>query len=178
MTRDYLTEKTPLKIVDGETYQSENREYHTVRYDIARDLFISDLGFTYNADGREVLGGLIRTESKRHLCIRPMKSTEGRKDDGGKLPYDLIAPEFLAETARALQYGSIKYEPHNWARGMAWSRCFSALMRHLWAWWGGEQKDPETGFTHLSHACACLMFLVAYEARGTGTDDRWKEPTR
>lgn len=97
---------------------------------------------------------------------------EGRKDDTGKLPYDLIAPEFLAGTAEILAFGAAKYAPRNWEKGMAWSRPFSALMRHMWAWWAGEKLDPETGKSHLWHACCCLMFLVAYEQRSTGTDDR------
>ncbi len=114
--------------------------------------------------------------------------SEGRKDDAGKLPLDLLAPEFLFATARILDFGARKYEPYNWSRGMAWSRCFSAMMRHMWCWWGGGAPttksflfgdlDEETGFSHLWHASCCLMFLIAYEERGTGTDDRWKEPTK
>ncbi|AEI71041.1 hypothetical protein [EBPR siphovirus 2] len=128
-------------------------------------------------------GGEFSVRSKLHPStpvpsLGKINTGEGRKDDSGKLPFDLIAPEFLEETAKVLQFGAAKYEPYNWSRGMAWSRCFAALMRHMWAWWGGQAKDPETGFSHLAHACACLMFLVAYERRGTGTDDRWKEPTK
>ena len=55
---------------------------------------------------------------------------------------------------------------------MSSGRVFGALMRHLWAWWAGETKDPETGISHLYHASCCLMFLAAYEARQIGTDDR------
>ncbi len=97
---------------------------------------------------------------------------EGRKDDGGKAPHHLIAPEIQDALARVLDFGARKYAPRNWERGMAWSRPFSALMRHMWAWWGGEQRDPETGMSHLWHAACCLMFLVAYEQRKTGKDDR------
>lgn len=62
----------------------------------------------------------------------------------------------------------------NWEHGMKWSRPFGALMRHMWAWWRGEDKDPETGRSHLWHAGCCIAFLIAYEARGDGEDDRWK----
>lgn len=96
----------------------------------------------------------------------------GRKDDSGKLPYDLIAPETLSSLAKVLDFGAKKYAPRNWEAGMNWSRCFSALMRHMWAWWKGEQKDSETGFSHLEHALCCLMFLNAYEQRKVGVDDR------
>ena len=55
---------------------------------------------------------------------------------------------------------------------MAWSRPFGALMRHMWAWWKGEKADPETGMSHLWHAACCIMFLISYEERQIGNDDR------
>lgn len=63
----------------------------------------------------------------------------------------------------------------NWELGMNWSRVFGALMRHMWAWWGGEKVDPETGKSHLWHAGCCIAFLIAYEERKVGNDDRPKE---
>lgn len=97
---------------------------------------------------------------------------EGRKDDTGKAPWHLLAPEFMEGTAQVLAFGAVKYEERNWERGMKWSRPFSAMMRHMWAWWRGEKVDPETGHSHLWHAACCVMFLVAYEQRGVGKDDR------
>ena len=106
------------------------------------------------------------------LLAEPSVLTEGHKADTGKAPYHLIAPEMLEALAVVLDFGAAKYAPRNWEKGMSWSRPFSALMRHMWAWWKGEANDPETGYSHLWHACACLMFLVAYEQRGVGEDDR------
>jgi hypothetical protein len=100
--------------------------------------------------------------------------TEGQKFDSNKLRYELLPPELLEEVARVLTFGAHKYSARNWELGMAWSRPFGALMRHMWAWWRGEEKDPETGYSHLAHAACCIAFLVAYEARNTGTDDRPK----
>jgi hypothetical protein len=97
---------------------------------------------------------------------------EGRKDDSAKLPLDLIPPELLFAVAEILDFGAKKYGAYNWSKGMAWSRVFGALMRHMWAWWSGQDKDAETGKSHLWHAGCCIAFLIAYEARGTGTDDR------
>jgi len=94
------------------------------------------------------------------------------KDDNAKTRYDLLPPEFLEETARVLTFGAQKYSAHNWAQGASWSRYFSAMMRHMWAWWRGEDNDPETGFSHLAHAACCLSFLIAYQRRGLGEDDR------
>lgn len=97
---------------------------------------------------------------------------EGRKDDGGKVRYELLPPELLDGVAQILTFGAAKYEDRNWEKGMKWSRAFGAMMRHLWAWWGGQHNDAETGQSHLWHAGCCLAFLIAYEQRKIGEDDR------
>lgn len=102
----------------------------------------------------------------------PTASVFGVKHDQDKLPYDLIPPELMESVAKVLQFGAKKYAPRNWEKGMDWSRVFSALQRHSWAWWKGEDKDPETGFSHLEHAACCIAFLLAYEQREVGKDDR------
>lgn len=98
----------------------------------------------------------------------------GVKYDQGKLPWHLLPGDAVEPVLRVLSYGADKYAPRNWEKGMAWSRPFGAMMRHMWAWWMGEDKDKETGETHLAHAACCLLFLLAYEKRGIGTDDRSK----
>ena len=103
---------------------------------------------------------------------QPDTVASGRKNDQGKTPYHLLSPEFLELPAQVLAFGAGKYAPRNWERGMNWSRPFSALMRHMWAWWRGERLDPETNLPHLAHAACCIMFLLSYESRAIGTDDR------
>lgn len=98
--------------------------------------------------------------------------TEGRKDDGGKPRHDLIPPELNDAVARVLAFGADKYGARNWEKGMSWGRPFAALMRHMWAWWGRDARDPETGMSHLWHAACCIAFLIALEARSVGVDDR------
>jgi hypothetical protein len=97
---------------------------------------------------------------------------EGVKHDQMKTRYDLLPPEFLHGTAEILTFGADKYGARNWELGMNWGRPFAAMMRHMWAWWRGEKLDPETGKSHLWHAACCIAFLMAYEERGIGTDDR------
>lgn len=104
--------------------------------------------------------------------LAQQKDEPAWKQDGGKARIDLVAPEFITGTAEVLAFGAAKYAERNWEKGMSWGRCFGALMRHMWAWWAGERFDRETGMSHLWHASCCLMFLVAYEARELGTDDR------
>lgn len=112
------------------------------------------------------------------------KAAEGRKDDGGKVRIELVPPELIFAVGAVLMFGARKYESRNWELGMSWGRVFGALMRHLWAWWGGKgdtaksflfgDTDLETEMSHLWHAGCCIAFLIAYEERGVGTDDRAK----
>lgn len=105
-----------------------------------------------------------------------MDSKEGVKHDQGKPRIELIPPELILATAEILSYGAQKYSSRNWEKGMNWSRPFGALMRHMWAWWNPFEPDTdeETGRSHLWHAACCIAFLIAYESRQTGTDDRPK----
>lgn len=113
--------------------------------------FFDEIGVEYDANGHPV---------------------EPAKHDSGKPRYDLIPPEGIEALAQVLTYGAGKYGPRNWESGMSWGKYFAACMRHLWAWWHGSGVDKESGLSHLAHAACCLMFLIAYEARGVGEDDR------
>lgn len=98
----------------------------------------------------------------------------GVKHDGGKERIDLVPYELIFGCARGLAFGAEKYGDYNWASGLKWSRCFAALMRHLWAWWRGRENDDESGLSHLDHAACCLAFLMAYQERKAGEDDRYR----
>ena len=99
---------------------------------------------------------------------------EGNKFDSGKPRMDLVPPEMEEAVAQVLAFGASKYGERNWEHGMKWGRPYAALKRHINAWWGGEDTDDETGMSHLWHAACCIAFLVSYEKRGIGTDDRNK----
>lgn len=96
------------------------------------------------------------------------------KHDGGKTRLDLLPFDALSEVADVLAFGARKYAAHNWALGMQWSRLIGAALRHIFAWAMGQDKDPETGLSHLAHAGCCILFLIAYQRRGVGEDDRFK----
>ena len=92
------------------------------------------------------------------------KLIEGTKFDQGKTRIDLLPPEFVIAVSKILTYGSVKYEDHNWRKGIAYSRVAGALLRHLFAYLGGEIQDPETGMSHLWHAACNLAFLITFDA--------------
>ena len=97
----------------------------------------------------------------------------GVKHDSGKPRMDLLPPEALREAAAVLALGAEKYDAHNWRKGFAYSRLIAAALRHIFAWVGGENTDPESGKSHLAHAACCLLFLITFEVTKTGTDDRY-----
>lgn len=105
-----------------------------------------------------------------------MAENTGIKYDQQKPPMALLSGPALTEIAKVLDFGSRKYAAWNWKGGFAWSRLAGALLRHIFAWLGGEDKDVETGLSHLAHAGCCLMFLLDFEANRLGTDDRYKKP--
>lgn len=85
--------------------------------------------------------------------------------DSPKTPIELIPPQFLEGIAAVLQFGAKKYARNNWMKGMSWSVVFGSIMRHLWAWFRGEENDPESGLPHLWHAGCGLMFLSFFAHR-------------
>ena len=96
------------------------------------------------------------------------------KFDTDKLPLNLLSTEAMNQTAAVLKFGAQKYAEHNWRKGFAWSRPLAAAMRHLTAFNDGEDKDPESGLSHLAHAACCIMFLLEFEKTHPELDDRYK----
>jgi hypothetical protein len=96
------------------------------------------------------------------------------KFDQDKLPLHLLSTEAMNQTAAVLAFGAQKYAEHNWRKGFVWSRPLSAAMRHITAFNDGEDKDPESGLSHLAHAACCIMFLLEFEKTNKHLDDRYK----
>lgn len=98
--------------------------------------------------------------------------TGGVKFDAGKLRLDLVPVEGVTAVADILGVGAAKYAARNWEMGMDWSRPYGAALRHLFAWWNGEDLDKDTGRSHLWHAATNLFFLICYQQWRKGNDDR------
>jgi len=101
---------------------------------------------------------------------------EGRKDDGEKRRMDLIPVSALNALADVLTMGAKKYSDRNWEKGISWGRVYGAAMRHLSAWWGGENLDKESGLNHLDHAMTNIAFLREYADTKKDFDDRPNTP--
>lgn len=101
------------------------------------------------------------------------KDNAGRKNDEGKPPLALLSGIALIEIAKVLDFGQKKYATWNWKGGFKWSRVASAVLRHIFSWLSGEDKDPETGLSHLAHAGCGIIFLIDFEINKLGEDDRF-----
>lgn len=98
------------------------------------------------------------------------------KHDGSKIRVELLSVPAMEAIAEVMTFGARKYADHNWRKGFAWSRLIGAAIRHLFAWMRGEDRDPESGLSHLAHAGCCIMFLLESEICSLGRDDRYKIP--
>ena len=104
----------------------------------------------------------------------------GVKHDLGKNPLDLLPFGALEDVGRVLEFGARKYSAWNWSKGMMYSRLIAAALRHIFSFAKGEDKDPETGISHIAHALCCLLFLQEYINRGKQFkqfDDRYVWPS-
>jgi len=104
-----------------------------------------------------------------------MSEPTGIKNDANKPRVELLSSIALVEVSKVMTFGAKKYSAHNWRGGISWSRVLGAALRHLLAFLGGENKDPETGLSHLAHAGCCIMFLLEYESTHPELDDRFKK---
>lgn len=106
--------------------------------------------------------------------VRTTSSTGGQK---GMKParFDLIPVMPLTRLAELYAAGAAKYDDHQWRKGYELSKSYAAAQRHLTAFWGGEDNDPELGTPHLAsvmwHAMAMMQILEDFPQH----DDRYKK---
>lgn len=86
---------------------------------------------------------------------------------------DLLPAGALQEVGRVYGYGANKYAPHNWRRGYAWSLSLAAMHRHIMAFQGGQDNDPESGYHHLAHAVFHALTLMTFGEERPELDDRY-----
>jgi len=90
-----------------------------------------------------------------------------------KVPYSCLSGPVLTEMGLAMMEGARKYGRHNWRQaGIRTSVYYDACLRHLIAWWEGEDIDPDSGVHHVTKAISGLHVLRDAQIRGAVTDDR------
>lgn len=91
----------------------------------------------------------------------------GRKDDAGKLRYDLLDVDFEEEMAKVISYGAEHYAPDSWKNVPdAKNRYYAALRRHVAAIRKGEFRNAEDGnVSHFAQIAINAMFLYVLETK-------------
>lgn len=97
--------------------------------------------------------------------------------DAGKTDWSLVPWDSVEEIVKVLEFGKVKYAAWNWSSngGFKYMRVFNSTMRHLLAWARGEDKDPESGLSHISHAACNLLFIlyfIKHKDKYSSNDDR------
>jgi len=119
------------------------------------------------------------------LPIAPVKvapSSDGKivegfapKFDATKVRVDLLPIDPMLQIANVFGFGAKKYFANSYRQGetVVWSRTYGSIMRHMMAFWSGEDKDPESGLPHLAHAGTQLFILMEHTANNPTKDDRF-----
>ncbi len=104
----------------------------------------------------------------------PEKSTNPKDSIGTrKAPMSTVPGPVLAEVGVAMLEGAAKYGRHNYRlAGVRSSVYYDAALRHLMAWWEGEDLDPDSGLSHVTKAITSLVVLRDAMLQGQCTDDR------
>ena len=101
---------------------------------------------------------------------------EAIKNDDKKIRVDLFPTKALIGSSRALTHGIKKYSEYNYKKGdgLDWNRPYGATLRHLIAWWDGENIDRDSGLHHLDCAGAEIAMLMDLVYSQIGKDTRYK----
>lgn len=114
-------------------------------------------------------------DTKNSLVGRAVSSTGGMK---GVKPARFGGADSgaLRELAEVYGFGEQVYDRFNYLKGYPWSQSIDALFRHLFAFMGGEEFDPESGKRHTAHVAWHALTLTSFQQREIGTDDREPKP--
>lgn len=97
------------------------------------------------------------------------------KDELGikKAPLRLVPSALEIHASDAMAIGAKKYGPYNWRENpVQLTIYYEAALRHLRAWFDGQDLDPESGENHLGHVAACVAIMLDAIDLGNGVDDR------
>lgn len=90
-----------------------------------------------------------------------------------KTQFHLLPPRVLIELADAMNEGANKYGSYNYRRaGVHYSTYYSSTLRHLMAWFEGEDIDADSDLSHITKAIAGLVVLRDSMIEGNAIDDR------
>lgn len=109
---------------------------------------------------------------------QPAESTGALREKRDAIPYDLVPYQEMTDAyARVAEFGAKKYAAWNWSLGLKRVQICSSLLRHVFAYIRGEDRDKESGLLHTDHIlwnAAALCHNVHWNLE----DGRRREPER
>lgn len=138
---------------------------------------LSNAGPCLDCDGESAWVRLPTTPTPDDHTARAfhmLKATNPKDAIGtSKAPMSTVPAAVLAEVGVAMLEGACKYGRSNFRiAGVRASVYYDAAMRHLMAWWEGEDTDPDSGMSHITKAVTSLVVLRDAMIQGMCTDDR------
>ncbi len=111
-----------------------------------------------------------------------------KRDNKGKLRYDLLPPEAIEVIVKIYTNGAKKHSEfdadgnmtfdasNNWRKGQKWMDAIASVKRHIAAFERGEDYDPDPSMGgntfHLASACWNLMSLLVFYRTHPELDNR------
>ncbi len=90
-----------------------------------------------------------------------------------KVQFTNIPVDVLTEIALGMTEGALKYGPFNWiSKGVNSGVYIDGTLRHIFAWQGGEDIDPDSKVSHITKAITSLIVLRSAMLNNTWTDTR------
>ncbi len=138
------------------------------------------------SEGKYIYFGHDKQPSPTGETVATDSATGGRK--ATKMDrFDLIPAIPLRLLALHYGHGSTKYADRNWELGYSWSLSYAALMRHVNAFWRGEDYDAHkadckadckehSGAHHLIAAAWHCFAMVEWGRTHPEKDDRPQPP--
>ena len=98
--------------------------------------------------------------------------SQGDRYNNRKPKWSLVPQSSLLPMVRVLEFGATKYGDYNWAKGLSIRETCESLKRHLDAFMEGEDKDNESGLSHIGHIQCNALFLSWMMENRSDLDDR------
>lgn len=76
-----------------------------------------------------------------------------------ELSYVLDVMPALKDMVAVMEFGANKYARNNWQLGFPKEKLLDSLLRHVTAFYSGEDIDPESGLPHVGHILCNAAFL-------------------
>lgn len=97
-----------------------------------------------------------------------LRYNEGKPE----LSYVLDVMPALKDMVAVLEFGANKYARNNWKKGFPKEKLLDSMLRHIDAFYSGEDIDPESGLPHVGHILCNAAFLGYHFGSNS---EYWKE---